>query len=698
MPDSQRKSQAIRLRAASFLLQMYAAAMPLRRNELLAAYTSLWAPDTGSEIALVRSFERDLAVLRASAYDIETVKADAYAVVPGYRLNPHSAKQLELDKVEELLLHAALALLTRNEASRGDEIFALRCKIAALTGNLSTDFGDIIFENSQLQDTALSIMQAFNAGKQLAFSYAAPGQDLQTRQVSVQRLYFTQNRWHLLALRSDNLQLRNYLVQRISDARIVTDAAKQLPESQLSAKIAELESVLHAQHARIRVLHDTLQVQRFLADNSAVRLSSADEYSLLIGDVHLLKKQLAAIHTDVTVLEPSSLETQLHQLLTLIALQHQNNQQRFQIPSQRGYARNTAASRLSNAGRVQLFSALVALLAQRPLSLAELAAYFGLRAELLRECFADINTLFAVLAAEHSEFSGVQISVTSDAAAFAQLHGCGLFPAADFTNQELTVLSQAVAALVTGFSGALNRQADSLLAKLRAYTLNRGFAAPLNSVISSNAAGLSIDAKTARLLEDIVHCFTKMQALQFTYTPTNSGYATAGVTVPAKRTVLPAALVCSGSVWYLQGFCLDRRAERNFALDHIDQLEAVSRKRALQGANFIPPEADVDSLDVFQLLQSSGELAPSAAARQQQVQVLFAVQRAAKPALYAFSPVYYGVPVVDVDGDTHSDWQYGAVQLWRPENVLQLVCRAPGQLVVLDPPQLRTTVAAWADI
>lgn len=134
-----------------------------------------------------------------------------------------------------------------------------------------------------------------------------------------------------------------------------------------------------------------------------------------------------------------------------------------------------------------------------------------------------------------------------------------------------------------------------------------------------------------------------------------------------RRRVEPLGLIDQSGAWYLRAYCLDRAAERTFAVDRMRDVAALP-----EAAERRPHRRDADTIARPPL---DGGVAR------------IRVRASAVHRLAGFAPA---VTETGADG-----WVRAEVELRHPEVAVRLVQIAPGEVIVEDPPAAREAVAEW---
>lgn len=664
-------------RVAELLLLLKQNPAGITQAALLQAAPSFKAQlDTRTQKDLGRIFSRDLKTLRETGYQIAAYAAPArHIYAPGHIYVLQEENQtLTLEPAEELLLQTALQLWGNSQ--RGNEIFGLRCKLAALTGGISSDYGVLRSVKTAELLSAAVLLAAIHHQKQVRLIYTKPLCRSEIRTVTPLRLHLVQNRWHLVALDSAQNSLRTFLLQRIlPGVTMLNIQAAAVAAAEVTQKIQELDFIVIAKTAQVRVLKAGNKAVTKIRSSYEVT-ESKDVLTFQYGDSTVLAQQLVAGHPAVKAVAPTELVTETTKLLAQISVQHCKE---IKKAPQLGAKISPQVSRLSNGNRVLLLAALSRLLKQREFLVSELAEFLGLHPHAITETLQQLDDLFALF---DSADSGSAIKfVTDSSGIWVRLTGTAALPLPALNSDDIALLEQSLTALTPQLPQELQAAAKTLQTKI---------AQLLPSALSHNHPVTlgSFQAAMSPNTPKIMAALTGYQALKFEYAKNS-------------RLVVPLELLDTEENWVLQGFCLARKKLRRFQVAKIENLQTVALDYALG-------QVGLSEKHYYELL----DLEKQAQHAEPKITAVLAVKNTAKTRLSAFDLCYYTamsaanfaaqvaavMPLETVNSfaPTYDEWGYATAELWQADNVLRLVQAAPGEVIVLDPPQLRKVVANWA--
>lgn len=135
------------------------------------------------------------------------------------------------------------------------------------------------------------------------------------------------------------------------------------------------------------------------------------------------------------------------------------------------------------------------------------------------------------------------------------------------------------------------------------------------------------------------------------------------------RRVDPLLLVQAHGAWYLRGWCLDRAAERTFAVDRMRAVRVSPEQVAAREAARVPP--------------------PSIVPEGRELTAQLRIRVGALHRLAGFVP--------RVVGQAENGWLRAEVDLAHAAVAIRLVQEAPGEVVVETPASARAAVREWAE-
>ena len=137
----------------------------------------------------------------------------------------------------------------------------------------------------------------------------------------------------------------------------------------------------------------------------------------------------------------------------------------------------------------------------------------------------------------------------------------------------------------------------------------------------------------------------------------------------SSRRARPIAVNQGEGAWYLRAFCLDRRAERTFRVEHMSELHELDSEESGEGPR-------------------DTKLAPSSGAEPMPA-LIATIPADALDRLRAFSPEPIGEAA---DGRLRV-----RVEAWHPAAAVQLVQAAPALVEIEEPAAARKAVREWAE-
>jgi predicted DNA-binding transcriptional regulator YafY len=219
---------------------------------------------------------RDLAYLRDAL--MAPVEGDGDA---GFRYAPGESERFELPGLwlssEELYsLLAAQQLLARTTGG------VLSNALAPLQKRIETLLADhagvehwpvervrvVPHRGRRLDETAFrTVAAAVLERKQLAFDYRARSTDEKTRRtVSPQRITHYRDNWYLDAWDHDRDALRSFAVDRIGNARVIDEAARDIGEEQLKQHLASSYGIFSGEPKGWATIRFSAKAARWVAD------------------------------------------------------------------------------------------------------------------------------------------------------------------------------------------------------------------------------------------------------------------------------------------------------------------------------------------------------------------------------------------------------------------------------------------------
>jgi predicted DNA-binding transcriptional regulator YafY len=161
--------------------------------------------------------------------------------------------------------------------------------------------------------------------RQLGFEYRARSTDERTRRtVSPQRLTHYRDNWYLDAWDQDREGLRSFSVDRISGAKVLEDAARDLPEDELDRHLASSYGIFSGTPKGWATIVFSAKAARWVADEhwhsqQQGRYLADGRYELKVPYSAGRELLMDVMHygSDAEVIEPPSLREQARSLLSL---------------------------------------------------------------------------------------------------------------------------------------------------------------------------------------------------------------------------------------------------------------------------------------------------------------------------------------------------------------------------------------------
>lgn len=277
---------------------------------------------------------RDLAFLRDAL--MAPVTGDGEA---GFRYDPDEVERFELpglwlssDELHALL--AAQQLLSRSAGGVLSSALApLQQRIDKLLNTHSTgkewpvERVRVIPHHSRRMDEQAFrfVCSAVLERKRLAFEYQARSTDEKTRRtVSPQRVTHYRGNWYLDAWDHDREGLRSFSVDRITRARVLEEAARDIDEEELNRHLASGYGIFSGEPRGWATIVFNPRAARWVADErwhsqQQGRLLADGSYELKVPFSSSRELLMDVLHygADATIIEPASLREQARSLLAL---------------------------------------------------------------------------------------------------------------------------------------------------------------------------------------------------------------------------------------------------------------------------------------------------------------------------------------------------------------------------------------------
>ncbi len=288
----------------------------------------------------------DLACSRATVYrDIAFLRdalgapIDKSSDPEGFHYAPEEAERFELPGLwlnsEELhALLAAQQLLARTGPGILSEALApLQTRIESLLSEQArgkrwplerirvTASGTRRLDQASFRTVATAVLDR----QQLAFDYRARSTDAPTRRrVSPQRLTHYRDNWYLDAFDHERDALRSFAVDRMRNARVLDEAARDVPEAELDAQLASSYGIFSGPPKGWAVIRFSPHAARWVADEhwhskqeGRFLPDGSFELRLPYSNPRELLMDVLRYGPDAEVMEPASLRSEAKILLKL---------------------------------------------------------------------------------------------------------------------------------------------------------------------------------------------------------------------------------------------------------------------------------------------------------------------------------------------------------------------------------------------
>lgn len=273
--------------------------------------------------SLDRKFERDKKALREMGVQVESFIPDAAMdnnLETRYRISSSafewpaefsfSAKQLNLLK---------LAAQAWAQASLSDDANLALNRLRAL--GLESEGSNLIGFVPKIRTHEPSfwpLTKAIEESKSVEFIYRKPGAVQAKRSVYPWSLQNIDGQWLLVAWDFDREEPRNFLLKRIISKIIILDDEYEKPDSTaLEAALRDLEALVSRQKARLKIKPDSEAALRFQVDSSGDGIVEIN-----YQDLFLLAEELREYGTDVAVISPAELATEIRRGFEAVAAAH----------------------------------------------------------------------------------------------------------------------------------------------------------------------------------------------------------------------------------------------------------------------------------------------------------------------------------------------------------------------------------------
>lgn len=310
---------------------------------------------------------------------------------------------------------------------------------------------------------------------------------------------------------------------------------------------------------------------------------------------------------------------------------------------------------LTTADRVVLLLALVPYLVERgPTPLNELAEAFAVDPRVLRQLIPFLG--MAGIPGETNTYQHEDLfDLDWDAFEEHEIVSLTRVVAVDdtprFSSAESAALLAGLQSLLPLLPAAEQRTARSAMGKLAAVGPEQPSAPQISVTPDPGAPSHAI----------ITEAIEAGRRLEFEYCDTRGR--------DSARRVDPLLLVQAHGIWYLRGWCLDRAAERTFAVDRMRSVRVSPERAAAGSPDRVPPASIVPEV--------------------REITALLRIRVGALHRLAGFVP--------RVLGQAENGWLRAEVELTHAAAAIRLVQEAPGEVVVETPASARAAVREWAE-
>ncbi len=218
-------------------------------------------------------------------------------------------------RIEKILAGAAL---DKNEIAK-------RVRILRMAGRNSS--------SEHFQTVAGALLQR----QRLFIRYHGRSDDTETqREISPQRLTHYRDNWYLDAWCHQKNGLRSFAVDRLREAKLLAQAAQDIPEEQLDAHFASSYGIFAGAPKHTAVLRFSAERARWVAEEqwhpqqqSNTLTDGRYELRIPYSDPRELMMDVLKHGAEVEVIEPTSLREMINKQLRQAAQQYENNDDRL---------------------------------------------------------------------------------------------------------------------------------------------------------------------------------------------------------------------------------------------------------------------------------------------------------------------------------------------------------------------------------
>jgi len=210
-------------------------------------------------------------------------------------------------------------------AHQGDGEISKRVRILRMAGRSTP--------SEYFQKVASALLQR----QRLFIRYHGRSDDTETqREISPQRLTHYRDNWYLDAWCHQKNGLRSFAVDRLREAKLLAQAAQDIPEEQLDAHFASSYGIFAGAPKHTAVLRCSAERARWVAEEqwhpqqqSNTLADGRYELRIPYSDPRELMMDVLKHGAEVEVIEPTSLREMINKQLRQAAQQYENNDDRL---------------------------------------------------------------------------------------------------------------------------------------------------------------------------------------------------------------------------------------------------------------------------------------------------------------------------------------------------------------------------------
>lgn len=611
--------------------------------------------DVASTEAFERTFERDKADLRDLGIPITSSSSDAYfeddKASTVYRIpkDAYSLPPVRFTTEEAAVLSLASRLW--QQASLGSAAARAVRKLQARGVVPETDSLVGIEPRIRTAEPVFDdVFKAVTMHRQIEFDYlAASTQQQRRRRVEPWGIGEKYGHWYLVGSDLDRMAERTFRLSRMVSEVTISETTFDRPQDfDVTASLSRLDNLQAPETAVLRVRAETAQSLRLRGDVSPSGVDGWDEIRFDYADTEVMADDIASYGPHVQVLAPPQLRDAVVRRFcgVLEAAQEPVPAISFNEPDQPPRTKTTSIDRLQ-----RLLDMVPYLLETPGAELSATAANFGISE---KQLVKDLELLFVCGLPGHGPED--LIDATWEDGVIDLRNADELSNPVHFSVEEACALIVGLETLSTVPVAASGAALESALAKI---TTAAGESGNLRSVIKAD-----ISPRTStETMEVIRKAIDERRRLRIKYVVPHRDELT-------ERAIDAIRLFSADDRWYVEAWCLEAEAIRNFRLDRIRSIEETGSPSAEHTAAdssfpsnlFTPGEDDVE---ITVLLNR----------RARWVADQYNAERTAT------------LP----DGTGAARFRVGSTS-WLP----QLTARTGGDVRVIDPPDVATQCLEWA--